>query len=229
MKANSWENELLLLEFNNTDSTGLGDAGGLRGSATAGSYHLSLHTSSPGETGNQTTNECAYSGYARKARARSGAGFTVSTNQVTLASNEDFGERTNAGSETAKFWGLGDASSGSGKLRRYGPINNNAVGPKVFNARVNNNLECIAHGLAVNDEIFISPLYDGSLPTGITEGLYFVLTAPDADTITISATQGGSVIDVTAVGAGRLQLVQGIVITQNTIPRLKTGSIIKED
>jgi hypothetical protein len=58
--GNTSANSLLLLIFNNTDWANIGDAGGLRGSATAGSLYLSLHTASPGETGNQTTNEVSY-------------------------------------------------------------------------------------------------------------------------------------------------------------------------
>lgn len=53
-------NALLLLLLNNTDWANVGDAGGLQNSATAGSLYLSLHTSSPGEGGSQTTNEIAY-------------------------------------------------------------------------------------------------------------------------------------------------------------------------
>lgn len=50
----------LTLFFNNTDWANIGDAAGLQNSATAGSLHLSLHTSSPAESGNQDTNEIAY-------------------------------------------------------------------------------------------------------------------------------------------------------------------------
>jgi len=54
-------NSFLLLLLNNTDWAAVGDAGGLQNSATAGSLYLSLHTSSPGEGGSQSTNEIAYS------------------------------------------------------------------------------------------------------------------------------------------------------------------------
>jgi hypothetical protein len=53
-------NAFLLLLLNNTDWANVGDAGGLQNSVTAGSFYLSLHTSSPGEGGDQTTNEIAY-------------------------------------------------------------------------------------------------------------------------------------------------------------------------
>ena len=58
--ANSAATDLLKLLFNNTTWASLGDGTGLLGSGTAGSLYLSLHTSTPGEAGDQTTNEIAY-------------------------------------------------------------------------------------------------------------------------------------------------------------------------
>ena len=48
-KGNTFENDLLLLVFNNTAAALIGDASGLQPSATAGSLYVSLHTSDPGE------------------------------------------------------------------------------------------------------------------------------------------------------------------------------------
>lgn len=125
-KTNTWENDLLLLMFNNTNSSLHGDATGLRGSSTAGSYYISLHTSDPGEAGDQTTNEIAYTSYARVAVARSGAGFTVSTNTVALAAAATFPAGT-GGSGTATHFGIGCSSSGTGKLLYKGAISPSIV------------------------------------------------------------------------------------------------------
>jgi hypothetical protein len=122
--SNVFENDLLLLIFNNTDAANIGDATGLRGSVTAGSLFLSLHTADPGEGGSQNTNECAYTSYARQAVARSGSGFTVSGSSVVLAANVDFPAAT-GGTETATHFGVGTASSGAGKLLFKGPITPN--------------------------------------------------------------------------------------------------------
>lgn len=54
-------NAFFELLFKNTDWSNVGDASGLQNSATAGSFYLSLHTSSPGEGGDQSSNEIAYS------------------------------------------------------------------------------------------------------------------------------------------------------------------------
>lgn len=48
------------LILNNVDWSGIGDASGLQNSAANGNLYLSLHTSSPGEGGDQSTNEIAY-------------------------------------------------------------------------------------------------------------------------------------------------------------------------
>jgi hypothetical protein len=115
-KSNSCETSLLLLLFNNTDFALIGDAAGLQNSATAGSLYLSLHTADPGEAGDQTTNEIAYTGYARKAVARSGAGFTVSGNAVTLTADNDFPKMTAGAGGTVTYFGVGTSSSGAGVL-----------------------------------------------------------------------------------------------------------------
>ena len=120
-KGNTFENDLLLLIFNNTNAADIGDATGLRGSSTAGSLYVSLHTGDPGEGGNQTTSECAYTSYARVAVARSGAGWTVTGNAVTNAALIQFPQCT-GGSETATHFAIGVASSSTGKILYKGSL-----------------------------------------------------------------------------------------------------------
>lgn len=123
-KSNSWENALLLLLFNNTNVANIGDATGLRGSSTAGSLYVSLHTSDPGEAGDQTTNETAYTSYARVAVARSGAGWTVTGNSVSPAATVAFPSCT-GGTATITHFGIGTASGGAGVLLYKGTVTPN--------------------------------------------------------------------------------------------------------
>lgn len=123
-KSNSLENSLLELVFKNTNIANVGDATGLRGSSTAGTLYFSLHTGDPGEAGDQTTSECAYTSYARVSVARSGAGFVVTTNSVSPAANVDFPAAT-GGTETATHFGVGTASSGAGVLLYKGTVTPN--------------------------------------------------------------------------------------------------------
>lgn len=113
--SNSCENSLLLLLYTNTAFALIGDASGLQPSGGAGSLFVSLHTSDPGEAGSQTTNETAYTNYARVAVARSGAGWTVSTNTVTNAAAVTFPACGVTGATITHF-GVGTATSGAGVL-----------------------------------------------------------------------------------------------------------------
>jgi len=207
----TFKNDLMLLVFNNTNIADVGDATGLRGSSTAGSLYVSLHTAWPST--NQTTSECAYGSYARRDVARSGSGFTVSSGSVSNAGAVQFPAATSS-SETAQFFAIGTASSGTGKILARGALGT-PLGPFV----AENSTDVITikgHGLSVSDRIVFIAVPNASLPTGITEGtVYFVKTAPDGDTITISATDGGSTLDITADGDGVAFKVVPLSITSS--------------
>ena len=83
--------------------------------------YVSLHTASPGLTGNQTTNEAAYTSYARVAVARTSGGWTITNNTAAPVATITFPAAT-GGSETETFLGIGSASSGAGVLYWYGAI-----------------------------------------------------------------------------------------------------------
>jgi hypothetical protein len=80
-----------------------------------------LHTSDPGEAGSQTTNETAYTNYARVAVARSGAGWTVSGNAVANAATITF-PTCGASGATITHFGVGTDSSGAGALLYKGAL-----------------------------------------------------------------------------------------------------------
>ena len=113
--TNAFETAILNLVFANANAANIGDATGLRGSTTAGSFFISLHTADPGEAGSQTTSEATYTGYARIAVARSGSGWTVSGNSATNAAIITFGACT-GGTNTITHFGIGSDLSGTGNL-----------------------------------------------------------------------------------------------------------------
>lgn len=117
-KGNTFENDLLLLIFNATAIANIADNAG---SSPLTSLYVSLHTADPGEAGNQTTNEAAYTSYARVAVARSGSGWTVSGNTVTNAALIQFPQCT-GGSETITHFAIGTASSSTGKVLYKGAL-----------------------------------------------------------------------------------------------------------
>lgn len=121
-KSNTFENDLLLLIFNNTSVTLIGDAAGLQPSSTAGSLHVSLHTANPDEAGTQASGETTYSDYQRQAVPRSGAGWTVSGNAVSNAALIQFPTCGVSGATLTHF-GVGCSSgTGAGKLLYSGEL-----------------------------------------------------------------------------------------------------------
>lgn len=120
-KSNSLENSWLQLLFNNVNIANIGDATGLRGSTTAGSLYVSLHSGDPGEAGDQTTNEIGYTSYARVAVARTAGGWVVTGNSASPFANITFPTGTGGGG-TATFFGIGTAASGAGVLLYKGTI-----------------------------------------------------------------------------------------------------------
>jgi hypothetical protein len=119
--TNVFENGLLSLIFENANYANVGDATGLRGSTTAGSFYISLHTANPNETGSQTTSEAAYTSYARQAVARSTAGWTVASGVADNDSAINFPAAT-GGSETETHFGIGSDVSAAGNLFLWGAL-----------------------------------------------------------------------------------------------------------
>ena len=118
--SNTSETALLNLLFKNTAWANIGDAGGLQPSAAAGSFYVALHTADPADAGDQSTNEAAYTGYARVAVAR-GAGFNVSGATVSNAATVQFDECT-ALSAAVTHFSVGTAASGAGSILYSGAL-----------------------------------------------------------------------------------------------------------
>lgn len=122
-KSNTCENSLLLLLFNATTFADLAENDT---TSPATNLYVSLHTADPGEAGNQSTNEIAYTSYARVAVARTGSGWTVTGNSVSPAANIDFPAGT-GGSGTATHFGVGVGASGATVLLYSGTVTPNIV------------------------------------------------------------------------------------------------------
>ena len=119
--TNAFETALLNLIILNIDAANVGDAAGLQNSAAAGVFWISLHTASPGETGNQTTSETAYTNYARQDEARTASQWTVTGN--TADNDNAIGFPTGGASgATLTDFGLGSDTSGTGNLFLFGAL-----------------------------------------------------------------------------------------------------------
>jgi hypothetical protein len=122
-KGNTFENDFLKLIFNATAIANIAD-NAATGPLT--NLYAALHTADPGEAGDQTTNEIAYTSYARVAVARTSGGWTVTSNSVSPAATISFPAGT-GGSGTATHWSIGTASTGAGKILYSGTVTPNIV------------------------------------------------------------------------------------------------------
>lgn len=118
-KSNTFENDLLALIFNATPIANLADNAA---ASPLTNLYLALHTTDPGETGAQNTNEVGYTGYARVAVVRSASGWTVSGNSVSPTASVEFGEMVGGTPGTAAFVSVGTSSSGAGKILYSGAL-----------------------------------------------------------------------------------------------------------
>lgn len=119
--GNTFENDLLLLVFNATAIANIADNAA---SSPLTNLEMALHTADPGEAGNQTTSEAAYTLYARVPLARSGSGFTVTANSVSPAAAINWPVGSGGGG-TATHFSVGTAHSGTGKILFSGTVTPN--------------------------------------------------------------------------------------------------------
>lgn len=122
-KGDTFENDWLGLVLNATPIANLADNAA---SSPLTSLYVSLHTSSPGESGNQTSNEISYTGYSRVAVLRNNAtpAWSLASGSATNIGAITFGVMTAGTGGTATYAVVGTAASGSpGKILYWGPIN----------------------------------------------------------------------------------------------------------
>jgi hypothetical protein len=126
--GNTFENDLAKLIFQATAIANIADNAA---SSPLTNLYVGLHTSDPGEAGDQTTNETTYTGYARVAVARTSGGWTVSANAISNAAAVTFGACT-SGTPTITHVSVGTASSGAGKILGSGALSASlAVSPGI--------------------------------------------------------------------------------------------------
>lgn len=118
-KSTATCNSILALIFN---ATAWADIAENDTSSPIGNLYLSLHTADPGVGNNQTTNETAYTNYARIAVARTTGGWDVPASGATAnAALAQFAQCGVTGA-TITHVAIGTASSGAGTVLYAGAL-----------------------------------------------------------------------------------------------------------
>jgi hypothetical protein len=169
----------------------------------------SLHTAFPGLTGaNEVT----------------GGAPAYAKQSITFAA-ASAGARSTSGAAafdvpacTVRWVGIWNGGTYLG----YGP---NGGSPKEFVVDPSTDtFRCTAHGLSDTNTIVF---YNGTVPTGLTEGVVYYVRDAATDTFKVAATAGGAAIDITGAGSTDCLvslIVESVYAAQGT-HTLTTGTI----
>lgn len=116
-KSDAFENDLLRLIYNAATIANIADNAA---SSPLASLWLALHTADPGEAGDQTTSELAYTPYARIAVARNSGGWVVTGASVSPVVSILFARMTSGAGGVVTYASVGVAASGASKILHSG-------------------------------------------------------------------------------------------------------------
>lgn len=119
-KSDAFETDLLGLIYNAAAIQNIADNAA---TAPLTALQVTLHTADPGEAGDQTTSEVAYTGFARVAVARDTTGWTVTGNSVSPVNPIEFVEApVGTTAQTATHASVGVNASGVSKILHSGAL-----------------------------------------------------------------------------------------------------------
>ena len=118
-KSTTFSNDLAAIIFNATAIANIADNAA---ASPLTNLYISLHTATPGIGGAQTTNETAYTNYARVAVARTVGGWTVAAGAASNAALIQFPQCGVTGA-TITHVAVGTDASGAGKVLYAGALN----------------------------------------------------------------------------------------------------------
>lgn len=224
--TNGTQNSILALIFQAVSWTSIAQN---NGTSPATSLYVSLHNADPLEAGSQTTNETAYTNYARVAVARTTAGFAVSGTNPTLVQNVGAITFPQCGAtgDTLTYWGIGLASTGAGTLLLSGPIGPGPAYGFTCTSASPGTLTVPGSALTVNQRVMLYGQGPGlNLPTGVTEGTIYYVGTVSGTAVTLSTTTAnGNPVNTTSVGAGLLIPCSPLAVSSNITPSFAASAL----
>ena len=121
--SNATESNVLKLIFNATAWANYADNAA---TSPQTNIHVGLHTADPADAGTMSTNEAAYTSYARVNVARTTGGWTEASGSVSPVANIDFPAGT-GGSGTVTHFSTGKTGGGATDILWSGTVTPNIV------------------------------------------------------------------------------------------------------
>jgi len=176
---------------------------------------VSLHTADPGETG---ANEVTGGSYGRQQVAFGAASSGTLSNSAQV----DF---TGMPTTTTYAWGVWTASTGGTCLWTGWSSTVHKLFVVTAADLTGNTIQSPGHGFTNDDRVVFEQVAGLGLPTGITAGTIYWVLATTTDTYTISTTQDGTAVDITAEGVGLAHKVIGRATTSGQTLRIAAGDL----
>ncbi len=191
--------------------------------------YVALHNANPGADGTQSTNETAYSNYARVARPSSPGSWTVASGNPSSAQNIQpvVFPACGALGDVVNFWSVGLSATGPGQIINSGPIGTGtAYG---FSATLNGAIyvPLLPAGIVVNALVAAYQFGPGMLlPNGLNEGQTYYAGTVNGNILTLSTSPNNAApLAFGSIGSGILTPVLPLVITPNVTPTFPPNSI----
>lgn len=176
--------------------------------------HIAIHqlTTAPGSDGTPGIGTNAGTGASPEATGGSPAYARQAVTWGAAASGQKTGSSGtltfDVPAGTYAFFGMYNASTGNtNNYRGFIPFGG-ATALKGFatvdTTLTNDQFFSVAHGMADNDRVILSPVFGETIPTGLTDGAVYFVVASAANTFKVSNTSGGAAVDITATGGGEI-------------------------
>lgn len=181
--------------------------------------HISLHSAIPDATG---SSELVGGSYARVAVTWTSASNGVRDNNADLEHDVPAGSTVAAyglcsASSAGTFYGYIPRVGASEALFGFGTVDSAGV--------TSDAIQSAAHGLSNGMRVLVHNVFAESLPTGLSEDTIYWVVQAATDTFELSATEGGSSVNVTAQGELFWQRVTPEVYASAGLLTTATGAL----
>lgn len=198
-------------------------------SSPATQFYISLHNANPGVGGSQTTNETAYTNYARISVVRTTSGWTVSGSNPVQYSNAGVITFAQCGAtgDTITHWGVGLSASGAGTLYLSGPVGSGPILDFTATSASPGVFTIPSGSFVANNRVSFYGNAAGTLPAGLTEGVVYFIGTVTGSNYTLSTTSGNAnPVNTTSVGAGYAIGQSPLAISSGITPSFAANTLI---
>jgi len=171
----------------------------------------------------ETPTEPSGNNYARVQLTTSNFGSTASSGSIANTAVINFPQ---ASGSWGSIIGIGvyDAST-SGNNVRKGYLTSGSY--FTFSALASTDVfTAPGHDLVLNDIVVVLDLSGSALPTGVTQGTSYYIINVSGDTFQLSTSQGGSAVNITVNGAGRIVQIVPQTIGNGAVASFPIGTLV---